>query len=173
MPALSFQKQFVPFVEDGSKQHSIRADRKRPFKVGDTLSLFYGMRTKQCRLLARVPCIKVERMRIERARVWIYAVELSLDEKDLLAWTDGFRHTPDYGQSFYKIPSGCICQGDGLLGMKCDAETHAVAWNTVTEGCFELMLSYWTKQPGGTSFEGQIVHWDWSEREVADQGGKR
>lgn len=28
--------------------------------------------------------------------------------------------------STYKIPPGCICLGDGMLGMKCEAPTHAV-----------------------------------------------
>ena len=92
MPALSFKKQFVPFVEDGSKQHSIRAMRTRPFRVGDTLQLYYAQRTKQCRLLGNVPCVKVESFRLDRARVWIAGEELSLDEKDSLAWRDGFRY---------------------------------------------------------------------------------
>jgi hypothetical protein len=27
--------------------------------------------------------------------------------------------------SLYDIPPGCICKGDGLNGMKCDAPEHA------------------------------------------------
>lgn len=27
--------------------------------------------------------------------------------------------------SLYDIPAGCICRGDGLLGMRCDAPQHA------------------------------------------------
>jgi hypothetical protein len=27
--------------------------------------------------------------------------------------------------SLYEIPPGCICMGDGLMGMRCDAPTHA------------------------------------------------
>ena len=27
--------------------------------------------------------------------------------------------------SLYYIPEGCICQGDGLMGMKCEAKDHA------------------------------------------------
>ncbi len=26
---------------------------------------------------------------------------------------------------YYEIPEGCICVGDGLYGMKCEAATHA------------------------------------------------
>lgn len=28
-------------------------------------------------------------------------------------------------ESLYEIPHGCICLGDGMNGMKCDAKTHA------------------------------------------------
>lgn len=28
-------------------------------------------------------------------------------------------------ESLYDIPPGCICMGDGLMGMKCDAASHA------------------------------------------------
>jgi len=28
-------------------------------------------------------------------------------------------------KSLYEIPPGCICQGDGLLGMRCPAPKHA------------------------------------------------
>jgi len=30
-------------------------------------------------------------------------------------------------KSLYEIPPGCICQGDGLLGMRCPAPKHATA----------------------------------------------
>lgn len=28
-------------------------------------------------------------------------------------------------KSLYHIPDGCICMGDGLFGMRCDAPEHA------------------------------------------------
>jgi hypothetical protein len=37
------------------------------------------------------------------------------------------------GASLYDIPEGCICMGDGLFGMKCDAKTHAVLRNPPDE----------------------------------------
>ena len=44
-------------------------------------------------------------------------------------------------KSLYNIPPGCICMGDGLYGMRCDAEEHAtrimnrywLSWNQPTE----------------------------------------
>jgi hypothetical protein len=32
-------------------------------------------------------------------------------------------------KSRYFIPAGCICQGDGLMGMKCEAKEHAMLWS--------------------------------------------
>lgn len=52
MPSLNFTV-FVDKVADGSKPHTIRAWRKVPFKRGDDLSFFTGMRTKKCRRLRK------------------------------------------------------------------------------------------------------------------------
>lgn len=56
MPALSYQKQFAPLVESGQKRQTIRARRKRPFKRGDRLYHYTGMRTKSCRKLGESLC---------------------------------------------------------------------------------------------------------------------
>ena len=62
MPALNFMKQFADAVESGEKRQTIRAYRKDGLdpKVGDTLYLYTGMRTKQCRKLGEVKCKSVE-----------------------------------------------------------------------------------------------------------------
>lgn len=64
MPALNFQKQFAEAVESGKKCQTIRAYRKdtRDPKPGDTLYLYYGMRTKQCRKLGEAECKSVDRV---------------------------------------------------------------------------------------------------------------
>ncbi len=51
MPAINFKAQFVPAVETGIKRQSIRPRGKRIYRVGDTLKLYTGQRTKYCRLL--------------------------------------------------------------------------------------------------------------------------
>jgi hypothetical protein len=80
VPSLSFQAQFVPAVENGlaelagkplphdgvrPKRQTIRAVRKRPFKVGDTLHFFWGMRTEYCRRLGRAVCTSLDEIAIE------------------------------------------------------------------------------------------------------------
>lgn len=51
MPLLNFQKQFAPLVESGQKTQTIRARRKHPIKVGDTVHLYTGLRRPGARWL--------------------------------------------------------------------------------------------------------------------------
>lgn len=92
MPALNFQKQFVSAVEDGTKRQTIRALRKRPFKVGDVLYLYAGMRTKQCKKLATVACVSAEHIWINSYRRIVEVRNRQLDkgEVEMLAKSDGF-----------------------------------------------------------------------------------
>jgi hypothetical protein len=105
MPALNFKKQFEPHIRSRRKRHTIRAKRKRPIKPGDMLYLFTGMRTKSCQKIMQTVCAKVEDVKIEmRAysgkgilargltfpHVIIEGIDLSGDEKEALAYADGF-----------------------------------------------------------------------------------
>lgn len=58
MTAFNFRKRYVPLIEAGTKRQTIRKYRKdgRVAEPGSLLQLYYGMRTKQCRLLAEVTC---------------------------------------------------------------------------------------------------------------------
>jgi hypothetical protein len=92
---LGFKRRFEPMVLDRSKRHTIRATRKRPFRVGDRCDCFVDTRQKTMSLLGRWPCTKVEVVRIEEVgrtiRVFIDGIELDRDECNALAWADGFR----------------------------------------------------------------------------------
>lgn len=108
MGLYNFQKQFVPHILSGSKQHTIRAERRHQDKPGDTMHLYTGLRQKGARLLMRVPFVLVEPIRIERrlikprdgeaySRVQIFIgeeqqsdVPISRSEAVLLALADGF-----------------------------------------------------------------------------------
>lgn len=68
MPALNFKKEFVQAIEDGEKRQTIRADRRdnrQHAKVGDTLKLYTGMRTKSCRLIGKAKVTRTARVLIE------------------------------------------------------------------------------------------------------------
>lgn len=72
MPAYSFQRQFAEPILAGTKGGTIRAARKvRPSgtsigrpgghaRPGEKLSLYTGMRTKQCRLIAERRCLATD-----------------------------------------------------------------------------------------------------------------
>jgi len=79
MPAIGFQKRFVPLVESGEKRQTIRAMRKRPFVVGDRLYLYSGMRTKQCRKLGEASAIEVSTVRITRKGIGFEAEDGSFE----------------------------------------------------------------------------------------------
>ncbi|MBN1671177.1 MAG: hypothetical protein JXR37_09105 [Kiritimatiellae bacterium] len=51
MPAINYKARFAEDVRTGRKRSTIRAERKRPFSLDDTLYHYTGMRTKKCRLL--------------------------------------------------------------------------------------------------------------------------
>jgi len=152
MPAYSFQERFVPWVKDGSKSQTIRSRRKKGFaKKGDTLYLYYAMRTKYCKKLKEATCKKADTIVISNSGIIIisgrmadFAVGATIDllkkgisinriappltsaERNQLAWADGFR--PD--GSTKKNP----------------------------KGCFALMLRWW-KQTHELPFVGDIIYW--------------
>jgi hypothetical protein len=54
---IGFQDWKAPRVESGELRQTIRKPRKRPIKVGDTLRLYQGLRTTNCRFLGEAKCI--------------------------------------------------------------------------------------------------------------------
>lgn len=144
-----FKPQFHDYVLNGTKTHTIRKGHR--WRVGMRLDAFANVRQKDMRLLLRVPVIKVEDIRIEYGEplfpVFIAGELLDEDERNVLAWRDGFRFkrgSRDPNDDF----------GAGYLG------------------CFGLMMDFWIREHGVRfePFVGQIVHWDFAERfyEIGD-----
>lgn len=109
MVAYSFQARFVEPILAGTKGGTIRATRNVPrtFAVafnrprlgghavpGEDLQLYTGMRTKQCRLIARKMCCQVERIRINFSLPCILLGEGHRErlvaDLDIFAAFDGF-----------------------------------------------------------------------------------
>jgi len=79
MPALNFQEQFADRVASGEKQQTIRAWRKRPFRTGDKLFLYTGMRhPKACRELGEATASRVALIVIAVKDGQLTVVELKL-----------------------------------------------------------------------------------------------
>jgi hypothetical protein len=95
---LGFKRQFAPYVEEGSKTHTIRAqraDRKIP-RVGEVLHCYVDPRQKTMRLLGRFKCSRVEPIEIVGgyggiAQIIIAGESLDPPEMEALARRDGFR----------------------------------------------------------------------------------
>ena len=104
MALLNFQTRFVPKIEAGEKTHTIRAWRHRfnrntqqcevmPIRAGETLYLYTGCRQPSERFLMRVPCVRVESIKINAqtsGMVEIDGVPLDYSEREQLAVRDGF-----------------------------------------------------------------------------------
>lgn len=137
---LGFKPQFAPFVQEGSKTHTIRGPRKVPAKVGETCHCYVNPRQKSMRLLGRWPCVKIEPIEIyERGDgsfgVLVNGIDLSLDEKAQLAWRDGFR----------------------LFGRKRAFDSMMRFWMT-THGNADRNSPF--------VFSGDIIHWDYQRRGI-------
>src|SRR5260370_10457652 len=91
MGLYGFKQRFVPKIKAGTKHHTIRARRAVEDLPGNTMHLYYGLRTKQCELLARTPCVKVGLIFIPDKHVFLIdGCGLDRDEKEQLAVCDGF-----------------------------------------------------------------------------------
>lgn len=93
MGLYGFHKRFVPFIESGAKTHTIRKTRQSIDKPGSTMHLYTGLRQKGAKLIARVPCVKVENILITPGGVVrIDGLYLDESESELLARRDGFEN---------------------------------------------------------------------------------
>ena len=93
MPALNFKPQFIPYILNNTKPHTIRQVRKHPIAVGQDLRLYTGMRTKACTLLRDwTPCLGVQEITITFGEgIRIDGRHLSSTEAREFIFNDGFR----------------------------------------------------------------------------------
>jgi len=112
MPALNFQKRFAPDVKSGAKGQTIRAHRKdgrAHCQPGDTLALYTGMRTTQCRKLGEGKVSRVSEFKITIQQVIsINGGRLTAGEgKNQFARADGFvdaREMLEWFQKTHGLP---------------------------------------------------------------------
>ncbi len=128
MPALNFQKQFSSLVESGQKCQTIRAKRKdgRDPKVGQTLYLYTGMRTKACRKLGEAVCTSV----------WPF--ELALTEQGGLFWILGEECQTNEECTAIAVADGFVDQFAMVDWFKkthgLPFEGYLIKWDSPTEG---------------------------------------
>ena len=96
MPALNFNKRFVPSVELGlydqenpkGKRQTIRAGSR--FTFGDRIYLYTGMRTKQCRKLGESTAKIVLPIRLSSSGGVLAGKRIDFEELTRIAKKDGF-----------------------------------------------------------------------------------
>lgn len=121
MVAYSFKKRFIEPILAGIKDGTIRATGKRRHaRDGDEMQLYTGMRTKQCKLIARAPCIGSWPINLWFAgfdRVVIGARLVEIDrprELDAFAVKDGFADWADM-KGFWLDEHETVDQFSGVL----------------------------------------------------------
>lgn len=99
MAVLMFKERFAPLVESGEKRQTIRPPRKRPIKVGDSLSLRKwsgrAYASKQTILRDGEKCIAVRSVVMQTDRVTVDGWSQSMDWLDSFARADGFANYGD------------------------------------------------------------------------------
>lgn len=92
MVAYSFKPSFIDPILAGTKGGTIRQERKRHARPGEEVQLYYGMRTKNCRLIARKTCLASDPIRLDFifGIVTLGALVIDGDAIDAFARFDGF-----------------------------------------------------------------------------------
>lgn len=104
MPALNYQQRFADKVETRAKRSTIRATRKHPFRVGDELFHYTGMRTRSCRKLGQAICTSVQGICIKsNGTISIDGQALYRPSAEKIAVGDGFETLEQFVEFF--------CQG--------------------------------------------------------------
>jgi hypothetical protein len=146
---MGFKRRFAPFVEDGSKKHSIREDKNHRWRPGVFVDAFVDPRQKTMRrLMPSTPCIYTEPLEMivvnqsvvatERIALVIDGRRLDLSEADLFAWSDGFRHPA--------VPHFEAAHADNC-------------YSPDTSGCYAMMLQFWADLNRKVGWQGKIIHW--------------
>jgi len=108
MPLLPVMHQFIPMIESGRKIHTIRKERKYPFKVGQSLFLYTDSRTSKAKFQFKKPLYFLYHVSIDPKLLTVLLDGLPMSMRQIkdLAYHDGFddqfaffrffeRYTPD------------------------------------------------------------------------------
>lgn len=125
MVAYSFKARFAEPIKARTKRQTIRAERKRHARIGETLQLYTGMRTRSCKLVGRAICLHVGGVRLDfttrRVEFDTGTAITTPDDTDAFARADGFANWREM-EAFWrenhpdvKVFSGVIIRWGDLL----------------------------------------------------------
>ena len=99
MVAYSFKARFIDGILAGTKDQTIRADRRQGHaEAGDRVQLYTAMRTKRCALILESVCLHSFRVLLRWRPVIEFQVEgtrVPVAEMDAFARRDGFADVDD------------------------------------------------------------------------------
>lgn len=96
---LGFHPQFVKPILSGEKIHTLRVDEKRRWKVGMSIQMATGVRTKNYRCFRHDKCKGIQSVKIVLRRIpdiWVDGRVLSRLEVFMFARKDGFETLDDF-----------------------------------------------------------------------------
>ena len=100
---ISFKAQFKPLILNGSKIHTIRADKTSRWKAGNEIHFATGVRTADYDCFKKGICVGVQKIQIRRCygeAVRIDGIGLSRGDIKNLAINDGFSDVDSFFQWF-------------------------------------------------------------------------
>lgn len=114
---LSFKKQFVKPILEGTKIHTIREDRNGRWAVGKKIHFATDVRTIQQKQFKEDKCKGVQKIYISSFLdvIIIGDKDLNDDEKRTLAHNDGFEYVSDFYEWFNKDFQGIIIHWTDLI----------------------------------------------------------
>ena len=123
---LGFKKRFVPNIENGSKCQTVRETPKRMPKVGETLYMYTGLRTKNCALITKEHTLKSTqdikmiftwhvKDKCHYPRIWVDGRMLNTKEGNDFMIRDGFTDESDFVSFWKDLRSGKDAQFIGIL----------------------------------------------------------
>ncbi|MCK9402935.1 MAG: hypothetical protein M0Q26_06020 [Chitinophagaceae bacterium] len=154
MPAYSFQERFVPLVLNGTKRQTIRTRREKGYaKKGDTLYLYFGLRTKYCRKLREEVCTDARSIAIDNS-YGIVLFNRLLTRAEMQYAIENIVLTPDHLPQYNVLSSierDILAYNDGFRIEGSSPEQPL--------GCFHLMLTWW-RRTHELPFVGDIIFWE-------------
>ena len=119
MPLVILQKQFVPMVLSGEKQMTIRAIRKRRFRLGDKLCFYANGQGNSRKKVGEAKVVNVELVRVVGLDDWSVELESYVALSKKMGFTD-IKVFLQYFADTYGLPFiGQIVEwGDTFKGVK-------------------------------------------------------
>jgi hypothetical protein len=129
---LGFKRRFAPFVEEGSKTHTIRAIRKIVPKVGEMCHCYVDPRQKSMRLLGRFECVLVQDFVMER-------ISTDPTVEGIAVSIDGERLSPDEREAFF----------------------HRDGFREPGRSATQQAYDFWANLERPLPWHGHLIHWKW------------